>query len=196
MIGIAVVQAILSSHIRSSLPTFLSREQVEGILASTANIARLDPTFEAATRAIYGEAVNLQMRTVTGFAAAAFVVSLFAYRKDRVDMNALEASRIAEKNGESPGNQFKTAGGDIERQDRATDVETAVRPGLRRRATSVAISADSRRECRSSGEESQWMPGKPTPWSLMSHPIPSSDLFPELACPRCGYSRAHVEKED
>ncbi|RDL37716.1 MFS general substrate transporter [Venustampulla echinocandica] len=200
VIGIAVVQAILSSHVRSSLPTFLNREQVEGILASTAYISRLDPHFEAATRAIYGEAVNLQMRTVTGFAAAAFVVSLFAYRKDRVDMNALEASRVAEKNGESPADLSKTTRGgstlDIEQQERGAHVERPARPGLRRRATSVAISADSRIERRSSGEDSQWMPSNPTPWSLLSHPIPSSDLFPELACPRCGFSRTHDDKQD
>lgn len=46
------------------------------------------PAQGAATRLIYNDAYNLQMRILMGFAIASLVVSLLAFRRHPLDLNA------------------------------------------------------------------------------------------------------------
>lgn len=81
IIGLAIVQAILISYLRSTLNSVLTPQQLESILASTTNIASLSPATAALTRASYGDASNIQMRIVAGFGGASLLVSLFTWRR-------------------------------------------------------------------------------------------------------------------
>jgi hypothetical protein len=78
IIGLAIVQAILLSSLRSSL----TPSQLSSILSSTTNIASLSPEAAALTRAAYGGAMNVQMRIVAGFGGASLSVSLFTWRRE------------------------------------------------------------------------------------------------------------------
>ena len=65
VIGIAVVQAVLISHVTSELTKAgFPPAKVALILESTSNIAKLDPLSQTAARAAFGAAVNLQFRTI------------------------------------------------------------------------------------------------------------------------------------
>jgi hypothetical protein len=120
VIGIAIVQAILLSHLRSQLPSVLTPDQLSAVVTSTANISRLSGPVAELTRQIFGEAVNLEMKTATGFAGAALIASLFVWRKNKVDMHALEDARIALKSGETlaSSDDKKKDRSDLEEQGR------------------------------------------------------------------------------
>jgi hypothetical protein len=77
----------------------LTPAESAAVQLSTSNILTLDAVKAASTRAAYGVAVNLQIRTVMGFAVAAFVSSLFAWKKEKLlhlqEAEAAEALRRA-----------------------------------------------------------------------------------------------------
>ena len=93
IIGLSTVQAILLSSLHTSLAPLLTEEQLTSILSSTYNIAFLPPAAAAATRAAYGNAMNIQMRIVAGFAGASLLVGLFAWRKEAIDFDDVAKGR-------------------------------------------------------------------------------------------------------
>ena len=195
----------MTSHVMHNLSKVVPPSQVQSILISTENIALLDPAARAATRAVFGAAINLQFRTITGFAAAAFGCSLFVWRRNKVDMHALEAQRVAAKSGRSlPAGTSEHASHDNFQQD--ADVEAQSCCSLDRRSLyskgwdaesgqtsweAEAKQCHADREGGSATYKSQWDIGAQSElWTLSNHPIPQGHLFhpAELSCPRCGYS--------
>ncbi|KAL8640452.1 MAG: hypothetical protein Q9226_008745 [Calogaya cf. arnoldii] len=81
VIGIAIAQVLLSSTIRSSLPSILNPAQLDALLESAATISKLSPAQATEVRRIYGHAFNRQTRTVMYFAIASLVVSIVAFRR-------------------------------------------------------------------------------------------------------------------
>jgi hypothetical protein len=199
VIGIAVVQAVMTSHVTHDLTKVIPPSQAESILVSTENIALLDPAARAATRAVFGAAINLQFRTITGFAAAAFGTSLFVWRKNKVDMHALEAQRVAAKSGQplpAAGAGDDNISQDVEAQRCCSmDSRSLCSKGWDTESSQTweaeAKQWQAEREGRSAAYQSQWdIGGQSELWTLSNHPIPQGHLFhpAELSCPRCGYS--------
>ena len=189
-------------EVTNTLSTVLPPAALKAVLISTDNIALLDPIMMEATRKVFGEAINLEFRVITGFAAASFGAVLFSYKKDKVDMVALEAQRVARQNGlPVPDDAAATAAGADGAENSSRDV------GAQR-----CCSVDGRDQQNWDAESCQTWEGKEKAWeaetehdfykskwdqgsqselwSLTNHPIPQGNLFApaELSCPRCGYS--------
>lgn len=81
VVGIAIAQVVVSSTIRSDLPSILNPDQVEALLESAGSIATLEPSQAAEVRRVYGHAYNLQTRMVMYFAIASLVVCLIGFRR-------------------------------------------------------------------------------------------------------------------
>ncbi|KAL8843746.1 MAG: hypothetical protein Q9176_001954 [Flavoplaca citrina] len=81
VVGIAIAQVVVSSTIRSDLPSILNPDQVEAFLESAGSIASLEPSQAAEVRRVYGRAFNLQTRMVMYFAIASLVVCLIGFRR-------------------------------------------------------------------------------------------------------------------
>ncbi len=81
VVGIAIAQVVISSTIRSDLPSILDPDQVEALLESAGSIASLEPSRAAEVRRVYGHAFNLQTRMVMYFAIASLVVCLIGFRR-------------------------------------------------------------------------------------------------------------------
>jgi hypothetical protein len=204
VIGLAVVQAVMTSHVTHDLAKFIPPEAVQSVLISTENIALLDPVARAATRAVFGSAINLQFRTITGFAAAAFGCSLFVWRKNKIDMHALEAQRVAAKSGKAAPGQDSGSGNnsvgngnvdqdlDVEAQ-RCCSVDSRSLYSTNKDWEGHGGQGSQTYEGRSTqpAYKSRWDGGDQSEvWGLSTHPIPQSWLFnpTELNCPHCGYS--------
>lgn len=84
VVGIAIAQVVLSSSTRSDLPSILSPEQIQHIIAEPSSISSsvLQPEQVLAVRKVFGDAFNQQTRMVMYFACASLVVSLFAFRRE------------------------------------------------------------------------------------------------------------------
>jgi hypothetical protein len=203
VIGLAVVQAVLLSHVTTALTKAgFPPAKVTLILESTSNIASLDPASQTAARAAFGAAVNLQFRTITGFACASFGASLFVWRKNKIDMHALEAQRVAAKSGLPMPEAATGATGDdniskdVEAQRCCSnDNRTPHRGGWDAESCQTWEGDEKYWEADADGGsafyKSKWDTGAQSElWSLSSHPIPQGHLFhpEELSCPRCGYS--------
>ena len=93
IIGLAIVQAVLISSLNTSLSPLLSETQLTSILSSTYNIASLPPQVAQATRAAYGDAMNTQMRIISGFAGASLLVGLLAVRRVAVPLKDVAEGR-------------------------------------------------------------------------------------------------------
>jgi hypothetical protein len=93
IIGLAIVQAISISSLHTSLSPLLTEPQLTSILSSTYNIASLPPQVAQATRAAYGDAMNIQMRIISGFAGASLLVGLFAWRKEVISFEDVAKGR-------------------------------------------------------------------------------------------------------
>jgi hypothetical protein len=89
-------------HVTNQLASVLPPAALKAVLISTENIALLDPIAMNATREVFGTAINLEFRLITGFSAAAFGATLFSYRRKAVDMKKMEAQRFARENGLPP----------------------------------------------------------------------------------------------
>ena len=57
VVSIAVAQVVVSSTIRSDLPSILNPDQVEALLESAGSIASLEPSRAAEVRRVYGHAL-------------------------------------------------------------------------------------------------------------------------------------------
>jgi hypothetical protein len=87
VIGLGISATALSNYIKPRLASVLSPEQLSQLFQSSGSIAQFPPEQAAATRSVYNDAYNLQMRIVMGFALASLVVSLLAFRKHPLDLN-------------------------------------------------------------------------------------------------------------
>ena len=94
-IGLAVCTVVLNNHMRHSLRSVLSPQQVTGILQSVSSISDLDATTGKAVRRVYAEGYKQQMRIMTYISAAVFLVSLLIWerRPRRVEPAAAEISQ-------------------------------------------------------------------------------------------------------
>lgn len=113
-----------------------------------------------------------------GFAIAALLTTFFVYRKDKLDFSAMEDERLALKNGTPLKSQAKKC-------DSVTDSEDSWSCRSSSSIDKRRISIDDEKHQMSLRERG----GSKIAWSLLSHPIPDSNLFhpSELNCPNCGY---------
>src|SRR5277367_3488258 len=88
VMGLAISTTALSNYIRPRLGSVLSPEQLSQLSQFSGSIAQFPPEQAAATRAVYNDAYNLQMRIVMGFALASLIISLLAFRRHPLDLNA------------------------------------------------------------------------------------------------------------
>lgn len=88
MIGLAISTTALSNYIKPRLASVLSPQQLSQLSQFSSSIAQFPPEQAAATRVVYNDAYNLQMRIVMGFALASLVISLLAFRRHPLDLNA------------------------------------------------------------------------------------------------------------
>ena len=96
IIGLAVCQAVLLSHLKSHLLEHLTQQQLANILVSAAQINLLPPDVALTTRSVYGEASNSQMRVAMGVSVASFVAGLFIWRR-----HIIEFSQIAKRKSDA-----------------------------------------------------------------------------------------------
>ena len=173
----------MMQEISTELVAVLPQPMLNAILASAKNIALLEPSPMEATRRVFGAAINLQFRAMTGFSAAAVGAAILSYRKDKVDMVALEARRVA--------GQCRPAAGAAPAQNRMHesqhkhdwDMESCQTWGEKEKTWA---------EGDNDFYKSKWDPGTQSEqWSLTNHPIPHGHFThqqSESRCPRCEYS--------
>jgi hypothetical protein len=87
VIGLAISTTALQNYIKPRLASILSPEQLLQVSQFSGSIAQFPPEQAAATRLVYNDAYNLQMRIVMGFALASLVISLLAFRRHPLDLN-------------------------------------------------------------------------------------------------------------
>ena len=183
-------------HVTAQLASVLPPAAVKAVLLSTENIGLLNPIEIAATREVFGAAINLQFRVIMGFSAAAFGAALFSWRRNRIDMNKLEAARIARQNGvpePADGAGAENTSQDVEAQ-RCCSVDG--RSQCKEwDGESCQTWEGGEKQWEAEGEsefyKSKWDTGAQSErWTLTNYPIPQGHLFQpaELSCPRCGFS--------
>ena len=96
VIGIAICQAILSSHVKHELVDVLSASQLAALLRSTTEMANLNPVQIKATREAYGRGFNLQTRIMMYFAAASLIISLASFKRHPSEIGEKETEDIDE----------------------------------------------------------------------------------------------------
>lgn len=196
----------MSHHVSTSLVGVLSPAQLDSVLASTSNIGLLDPVLREATRKVFGQAINMQFRIITGFSSAAFGAALFCFRLKPVDLNAMAARRMAMmKNGGVPPpsdsagaentSDSQDAGAQQQQQQHCCSEDCKSQHANGWDAESQTWEGDEkhweREEQEAAFYQSKWDTGAQSEvWTLTNHPIPQGHLFKpaELSCPRCGYS--------
>jgi hypothetical protein len=87
VIGLGISATALSNYVKARLASVLSPEQLSELFESSGSVAQFPSEQAAATRAVYNDAYNLQMRIVMGFALASLFVSLLAFRSHPLDLN-------------------------------------------------------------------------------------------------------------
>jgi hypothetical protein len=88
VIGLAISATAFSNYVKTQLASILSPNQLAQLSHSSASISQFHPEQATATRIIYNDGHNLQMRIVMGFALAGLVVSLLAFRRHPLDLTA------------------------------------------------------------------------------------------------------------
>jgi hypothetical protein len=86
VIGLAISTTALQNYIKPRLALILSPDQLSQLSQFSGSIAGFPPEQAAATRSVYNDAYNLQMRIVMGFALASLLVSLLAFRRHPLDL--------------------------------------------------------------------------------------------------------------
>jgi hypothetical protein len=75
LVGIAIVTSVSTPYIRSHLSDILSVELAASLLERTELIQQLPPDTLERVRMLFGEAYNLQVKVLIGFAAAKLPVT-------------------------------------------------------------------------------------------------------------------------
>lgn len=96
VIGIAICQAVLSSHVKNELVDVLDPNQLAALLRSAIEIAILNPVQITATREAYGRGFNIQTRIMMYFAAASFIISLASFKRHPSEIGEKETEDIDE----------------------------------------------------------------------------------------------------
>lgn len=78
-VGLAVCTNVLNTKIKSA--SFLSPQQLNGILESAQAIKTLPPSSQEALRSIYAAGFNEEMQLLTGFSGAAVVATLLMWER-------------------------------------------------------------------------------------------------------------------
>lgn len=80
-IGLTIGSSLLNSYLKSHLaPPLLTTEQLDSLLLSTAVISKFESELQTAVKGVFASGYNLQMKVVTGFAAAQFPALLMMLR--------------------------------------------------------------------------------------------------------------------
>jgi hypothetical protein len=82
LVGLAICTAVAFDLVKSELSSKLSAAQLKSLLQSSYSIAQFSPAQQDATRRVYGDAFNLQMKIVMGFTIASLCISLFTFRRN------------------------------------------------------------------------------------------------------------------
>jgi hypothetical protein len=80
-IGLTIGSSLLNSYLKSHLaPPVLTTEQLDSLLLSTAVISKFEPELQTVVKGVFASGYSLQMKVVTGFAAAQFSAILMMLR--------------------------------------------------------------------------------------------------------------------
>ena len=80
-IGLAIVTAVLNTHVKSDLTHFLPQDQISTLLESAGAIAAFPPDVQKMIQLVFAQAYNNQMKVLIGFSAAQIVGSLVMWQK-------------------------------------------------------------------------------------------------------------------
>lgn len=81
LVGLAICTAAAFDLVKSKLSSILSSVQLNSMLQSSYSIAEFSPAQQDATRRVYGDAFNLQMKIVMGFTIGSLCISMFTFRR-------------------------------------------------------------------------------------------------------------------
>lgn len=96
VIGIAICQAILYNHVKTSLREVLAPQQLNALLHSTEELKDMTPNQARATRETYGQGFKLQTRAMLYIAIASFLISLASFKKNPLSIQSKENEDLAE----------------------------------------------------------------------------------------------------
>lgn len=96
VIGIAISQAILSNHVKTSLREVLAPQQLTALLHSTEELKNMTPDQARTTRETYGQGFKLQTRAMLYIAAASFIISIASFKKNPISIQSKEDEDLAE----------------------------------------------------------------------------------------------------
>jgi hypothetical protein len=85
LVGIAIVTSISTPYIRSHLTDILPLELAESLLERTELVQHLSPDTLERVRMLFGEAYNLQVKVLIGFAVAKVPVTGLMWTNLRVE---------------------------------------------------------------------------------------------------------------
>jgi len=79
-IGVAVCTNVLNSKVKTA-SSFLSSEQLHGLLESAQTLRLLSPDLQKTVRQVYGKGYNEEMQVSTAFGGAAVLATLMLWEK-------------------------------------------------------------------------------------------------------------------
>ncbi len=83
-IGLAIVTNVLNSYVRSGLLEVLSVEQVAALLETGSAIKNLPPDVQTTVQRVFAQGYNIQLKILSGFAAAQIPSSLLMWQKKQI----------------------------------------------------------------------------------------------------------------
>ncbi|KAL8786452.1 MAG: hypothetical protein Q9213_002768 [Squamulea squamosa] len=84
VIGLAIVTAALNGLVRSKLQNLLSPQQIEELLRSAGAVSSMPGPIRDEVRMIFAEGYNVQMKILSGLAAAQIPASLLMWQKKQI----------------------------------------------------------------------------------------------------------------
>ena len=117
LIGLAICTAVLIQSVTTRLSSVLAPEQLHSLLQSTTSIAQFSQAQAAATRSVYGDIFNLQMRVVMFFTVGSLIISIFTIRR-----HPRSLTQVHERQGETEALKREEAG--INREEANVIIET------------------------------------------------------------------------
>lgn len=86
VIGLALATTALANFVSPRLRKILTADERYQLSQSSLYMKHLSPAKAAATRAVYNDAYNLQMKIALGFSALSLCICLFAYRRNPLSL--------------------------------------------------------------------------------------------------------------
>ena len=84
VIGLAIVTTASNGSVRSGLAQFLSGGQIDDLLRSAEAIPTFPPETQIAIKTVFADGYNLQMKILSGFAAAQIPSSMIMWQKKQI----------------------------------------------------------------------------------------------------------------